>query len=532
MRKRTFKFGMLALVALALTYCQREDAPEAPQQDPVPAVDPQAVVSLNEAKSLFEASENQKRTANSVSRRKYPFIELETDWRYFEQMKDFEEMPYAKVPVRISKTELNGEVLFLKKDGKTKQYLFLTQIDSIMADRRIINADFYLLDTKGVFLSAYRMTDGVITHKIVPKRKGSYRIIDNNESSATAEKPICRSCPLIIAPLPFSIDDEGDDPKERGEGGGGGKDYFVLEPVTVYGRFPRKSRNNSDFPHYTYYDYSPYGYGDFYDDRDREEKRIALQELREKRRAIGGGGSSSNVGAGMAKEEDKKEEKKQDKREDTIKDSLTNPCVKALLAQAPNLNNDIARLMRNTFGTSDKFNITVRNKSFAKDSEHKGDVAYTKSNGSIDNYNNHTLNCDIYLNDDIISSASQEYILATIYHEVIHSFLIYELQTLGEKAFNQKYPSVYSKEFFVGNKSKKKMYVLIDKQQHNKFSNFIESLAQSIMSLPGTQISLETARAMAKVGVVENESLSEGENYLNNQQKLGKSGMTCTPKIR
>ena len=308
MRKRTFKFGMLALVALALTYCQREDAPEAPQQDPVPAVDPQAVVSLNEAKSLFEASENQKRTANSVSRRKYPFIELETDWRYFEQMKDFEEMPYAKVPVRISKTEFNGEVLFLKKEGKTKQYLFLTQIDSIMADRRIINADFYLLDTKGVFLSAYRMTDGVITHKIVPKRKGSYRIIDNNEASATAEKPICRSCPLIIAPLPFSIEDEGDDPKERGEGGGGGNDYFVLEPVTVYGRFPRKSRNKSDFPHYTYYDYSPYGYGDFYDDRDREDKRIALQELREKRRAIGGGGSSSNVGAGMAKEEEEKEE--------------------------------------------------------------------------------------------------------------------------------------------------------------------------------------------------------------------------------
>ena len=307
MRNASLKLLVLTLVGLFLTNCQRDDAPEVlPQEEPVPTVDPQAVVSLNEAKSLFEASENQKRTTNSVSRSNYPLIELETDWRYFEQMKDIEEMPYAKVPVRISRTELNGEVLFLKKDGKTKQYLFLTQIDSIMADRRIINADFYLLDTKGVFLSAYRMTDGVITHKIVPKRKGSYRIIDNNEASATAEKPICRSCPLIIAPLPFSIDDEGDDPKERGEGGGGGKDYFMLEPVTVYGRFPRKSRNKSDFPHYTYYDYSPYGYGDFYD--DREDKRIALQELREKRRAIGGGGSSSNVGAGMAKEEEEKEE--------------------------------------------------------------------------------------------------------------------------------------------------------------------------------------------------------------------------------
>ena len=49
------------------------------------------------------------------------------------------------------------------------------------------------------------------------------------------------------------------------------------------------------------------------------------------------------------------------------------------------------------------------------------------------------------------------------------------------------------------------------------------------MSFPGTQISLETARAMAKVGVVENESLSERENYLNNQQKLGKSGIPCKP---
>ena len=402
------------MVGLFLTNCQRDDAPEVlPQEEPVPAVDPQAVVSLDEAKSLFEASENQKRMTNSVSRRKYPFIELETDWRYFEQMKDLEEMPYAKVPVRISRTELNGEVLFLKKDGKTKQYLFLTQIDSITADRRIINADFYLLDTKGVFLSAYRMTDGVITHKIVPKRKGSYRFIDNNESSTTAQKPICRSCPSIIAPLPPFMDDEGDGDKPKGGGGGGGNNYFVLEPVTVYGRFPRKSRYNSDFPHYTYYDYSPYNYGDFYDDRDREDRRIALQELRERRRSIGGGGSSSNIGAGMAKEEEKKEEKKQDKREDTIKDSLTNPCAKALLAQAPNLNNDIAKLMRNTFGTSDKFNITVSNKYL---------IGATGSyNGQK---NGDVINCDIFLDDNMLKTATQEYILVTLYHEVLHAFLM------------------------------------------------------------------------------------------------------------
>ena len=515
MSHKIIKFGMLALVALALTYCQREDAPEAPQQDPVPAVvDPQAVVSLNEAKSLFEASENQKRTANSVSRRKYSFIELETDWRYFEQMKDFEEMPYAKVPVRISKTELNGEVLFLKKDGKTKQYLFLTQIDSIMADRRIINADFYLLDTKGVFLSAYRMTDGVITHKIVPKRKGSYRIIDNNESSATAEKPICRSCPLIIAPLPFSIDDEGDDPKERGEGGGGGKDYFVLEPVTVYGRFPRKSRNKSDFPHYTYYDYSPYGYGDFYDDRDREDRRIALEELRERRRAIGGGGSSSNVGVGMAKEEEKKEEKKQDKREDTIKDSLTNPCTKALLAQAPNLNNDIAKILRETFDTNNKYNITVTEKPLS------GMSGYF----SFPEVRQNSIKAIIYLNSNMLGTATQEYALATIYHEVIHVFLNAEHAKLGETVFNQKYPSVTYQDYPVGNGQQTRRYKL--RTDHSRFDTFLEKLAQSIISF-NPNFTLERARAIAKEGIVEDFFISPTDATFIQEQKNGTNGTKC-----
>ncbi len=511
MKNTNLKLLVLALAGLFLANCQRDDAPEVlPQEEPVPTVDPQTVVSLDEAKSLFEASENEKRTTNSVSRRKYPFIELETDWQYFEQMKDLEEMPYAKVPVRISRTELNGEVLFLKKDGKTKQYLFLTQIDSIMTDRRIINADFYLLDTKGVFLSAYRMTDGVITHKIVPKRKGSYRFIDNNESSTTAQKPICRSCPSIIAPLPPFMDDEGDgdNPKERGEGEGGGYNYFVLEPVTVYGRFPRKSRYNSDFPHYTYYDYSPYNYGDFYDDRDREDRRISLQELRERRRAIGGGGSSSNIGAGMAKEEEKKEEKKQDKREDTIKDSLTNPCAKALLAQAPNLNNDIAKILRETFGTSDKFNITVSNKYL---------IGATGSSSGQDNHG--IINCNIILNDNMLKTASKEYILITLYHEVIHCFFIVEKERLGEIGFKQKYPYVRQISLPVGNGNEERKYLLMNK--HNEFGPFLENLAQSILSLNPT-FPIEKARALAKEGVVEEYMFSsEEKEYINEQKTVG-----------
>ena len=302
MRKRTFKFGMLALVALALTYCQREDAPEAPQQDPVPAVDPQAVVSLNEAKSLFEASENQKRTANSVSRRKYPFIELETDWRYFEQMQTLTGDAYAKVSVRISRTELNGEVLFLKKDGKTKQYLFFTKADSIAADRRIINANFYLFDTKGVFLSACQMRNGVITHKLVPKRKGSYRIIDNNGGSTTGRSgmPICGTCTLPFSDNFFYY---WEDPYGGEDEKSGGRNCIELEPVTVtgIGGGNKKNNRNSNFPNYAYYDYLPINnWEENYDRRHEEDDDIWA-----KRRKFQ---NSSNVGAGMAKEEEEKEE--------------------------------------------------------------------------------------------------------------------------------------------------------------------------------------------------------------------------------
>ena len=40
MRNASLKLLVLTLVGLFLTNCQREEAPEAPQQEPVPTVDP------------------------------------------------------------------------------------------------------------------------------------------------------------------------------------------------------------------------------------------------------------------------------------------------------------------------------------------------------------------------------------------------------------------------------------------------------------------------------------------------------------
>lgn len=523
MKNTNLKLLVLALVGLFLANCQRDDAPEVlPQEEPVPTVDPQAVVSLNEAKSLFEASENQKRMTNSVSRSNYPLIELETNWRYFEQMQTLTGDAYAKVSVRISRTELNGEVLFLKKDGKTKQYLFFTKADSIAADRRIINANFYLFDTKGVFLSACQMRNGVITHKLVPKRKGSYRIIDNNGGSTTGRSgmPICGTCTLPFSDNFFYY---WEDPHGGEEEKSGGRNCIELEPVTVtgIGGGNKKNNRNPNFPNYPYYDYLPINnWEENYDRRHEEDDDIWA-----KRRKFQ---NSSNIGAGMAKEEEKKEEKKQDKREDTIKDSLTTPCAKALLAQAPTLANDIATLLNKTFGTNKNIDITIYNKPFTDKSLVDSD-AYSMLAKDVITDGEHHIDVYVHLNDNVLKTATQEYILATIYHEVLHGFLDVERQVLGEQVFHQKYPSVEEVKLPIGNGQRVKKYKLIQKQDHDKFAPYIESLAQSIMSLPNSKISLKTARAMAKVGIVEGSSLSDEEKLINQGQRNGTdpTGIKC-----
>ena len=497
MSHKIIKFGMLALVALALTYCQREDAPEAPQQDPVPAVDPQAVVSLNEAKSLFEASENQKRTANSVSRRKYPFIELETDWRYFEQTQTLVGDAYSKIPITIVGSDLSAEMLFLKEDGVTEPYLFITEPDSLTNDNRIVNADFYLFTPKGQFISAYRMTDGVISHQLVPKVKANYRLVVDAEAAQAGRKKrdfdisilsVYYDCCTEIRPdSGGDCDCNGGEPEEN---------PFQLEEVTVYGK--RKKRiNNSYTPYPSYTPYKPNNNG------------FPIKE---------GGRGSSNVGAGLAIDGDNTAE---EEKEDTIKDSLTNRCAKALLAQAPNLNNDIAKILRETFGTNNKYNLT-----FLEDNALRGTSvdAYCRPTSVSDK----DAEINIFLNPDVLNSATKEYVLVTIYHEAIHAFLSCERERLGEK-FQERYPNIrYRTAMGFGNGVAYDKFEFID-DKHLNFAPFIDRLVDAIHSF-NPNIPLNTAKAMAKTGIVKN--VFDWEVKLNQNEREGnndRKGTKCTP---
>lgn len=297
MKNTSLKLLVLALVGLFLANCQRDDAPEVlPQEEPVPTVDPQAVVSLNEAKSLFEASENEKRTTNSVSRSRQPFVELETDWRYFLQTQTLAGDAYAKIPITIIgadwDTECSAEMLFLKENGITEQYLFITEPDSLTNDNRIVNADFYLLTPKGEFISAYRMTDGVISHQLVPKVKANYRLVADTEVTPTGKK---RPKKTKGAQASIKVDgkkeDSGglDDGNGSGSGGGGGVASgdggdapIQLEPVNVYGTRP---------VHYgSYPTYNGNGYENFTKGKDPNPNENDIG---------GGNGASSNSDVGV-----------------------------------------------------------------------------------------------------------------------------------------------------------------------------------------------------------------------------------------
>lgn len=107
-----------------------------------------------------------------------------------------------------------------------------------------------------------------------------------------------------------------------------------------------------------------------------------------------------------------------------------------------------------------------------------------------------------------------------MYHEVIHAYLNYERTRLEKIEFNSKYPSVIEHILPYGSKYKVKNYQFIQTGNHNQFHTFMEKLVNSILSF-NPNIPLGTARAMAKVGIVEDKELSHIEKELNEKQRKG-----------
>lgn len=180
-------------------------------------------------------------------------------------------------------------------------------------------------------------------------------------------------------------------------------------------------------------------------------------------------------------------------------------CAQDILKQMPNLNNDLARLLKDTFDTNDKVNITFKAK------EGMGSVDGIKS---FTEYKNGVFNTTIDLNADVLKYATQEYILVTMYHEFIHAYLSYQVSTLPYDQYTAKFPKVSEYEVKDSNGNIIKKYALI--KDHKNYGSFIESLKNSIISF-NPVITSSYAEALAKNGIVE--SLTENESKINRNER-------------
>jgi hypothetical protein len=193
-----------------------------------------------------------------------------------------------------------------------------------------------------------------------------------------------------------------------------------------------------------------------------------------------------------------------------IIDSLKNyTCAQALLKQLPTLKNDIAQLIKKTFGVSD-----VKNIIFKADSTLIG-TAKDGTHYSFPNYvSGVTTEQRVGLNPDILNYGTKEYILVTMYHEALHAYFAYKKQELGSVVFANQ---------FSGLTVNGGRLLFVEKNGHFEMaaSNYLLGLRDAILSFNKT-MDPDVALALAKAGIVQ---LTQGESTTNANERDVRKGL-------
>ncbi|OPC34520.1 hypothetical protein [Elizabethkingia miricola] len=146
------------------------------------------------------------------------------------------------------------------------------------------------------------------------------------------------------------------------------------------------------------------------------------------------------------------------------------PCAQNLLEKLPNLNNDLAKLIKEALGENNKdIQVNFFGETFA-DPDLQGETRKVSKIGDV------ITKYDIALSDAMLKRSTQEYILATMYHEFIHAYLGYEFIQLKADAYHAKYP--YLESYIVGGERKFK-FIIGDHQAYTPFVNMIADAIQS-----------------------------------------------------
>lgn len=197
-------------------------------------------------------------------------------------------------------------------------------------------------------------------------------------------------------------------------------------------------------------------------------------------------------------------------QQDIISELQNYACAQGIVQQLPTLNNDIALSMKNVFQNNVNYNIIFRAKSGMGNVDGET-FASTSNTGGF--------KAIINLNDQILLNATKEYILATMYHEVIHAFLDYEKFRLGNVLFHSTYPSVLVGYSYDSSGKQINRYTFLP--QHNQLGAFLTQL-ENIISTYNPNLPVATVKAMAKAGITtmtfqeQQLNLDERNTLLNN----------------
>jgi len=195
-----------------------------------------------------------------------------------------------------------------------------------------------------------------------------------------------------------------------------------------------------------------------------------------------------------------------------IIDSLQGyPCAQSILANIPNLENEISKWLNSVFSNNTAFNITFSDApqfvGTKIDAEHS-------SFGSVGGQTH-----KIIINPDVLNKSSKEYIAATMFHEALHGFLNYERTRLITEGKGDQFGILYSGWTAV-NVNGQQRFV----NQHNSFGTQLDKLVQAIQSF-NPNLSKYDALALAKNGIVNN--LDAVESSVNSTHRDGKAGTKC-----
>lgn len=222
----------------------------------------------------------------------------------------------------------------------------------------------------------------------------------------------------------------------------------------------------------------------------------------------GGGGGGGGIGGDVYNENDVPANSAPSVNQDII-DSLTGyPCAQEILKQLPSINAEVDSIINKIFGTNEDVNLkfTVDN-SLTKDSLD----GYTKFPGGSAFF----FDSKIQLNPWVLQNSTKEYILVTMLHEAIHSYIDYWynqylVKQIDSTTFKTKFPIFWN--------YKSVLHDPTEIAEHNTMANnYINTMKNAIKSY-NPNVTDAAAEALAWGGLQQTtvwQTKSDTTNILN-----------------